>query len=79
MICTDLLQFVAAKSNLCSTFYWFILTKNRNLGSLQYGFKHKIYTLFDISTQTYSPKKCIKLAVKMSSYQVKHNFKHELQ
>ena len=42
---TDFLEFVAAKFNLCSTFYLFVLTENKNLYSLHYDLKEKIYTL----------------------------------
>ena len=33
IISTDFLKFVAAKFSICSTFYWFILTKNENSNS----------------------------------------------
>ncbi len=45
---TDFLEFVAVKFNLNLLFVqlWFVLTENKNLYSLHYVLKHKIYTEF---------------------------------
>ena len=37
IICTDILELVAAKFVICSIFYQHVLTKNKNLCSLQYA------------------------------------------
>ena len=41
IIHTNFLEFVAAKFSICSTFYWSILIKNKNLYSLYYVLKQK--------------------------------------
>ena len=39
---TGILEFAATKFSICSTFYQFVLTKNKNLYSLNYVLKHHI-------------------------------------
>ena len=52
IINTDFLEFIAARFSIRSTFYWFVLTKDKNLYSLHYMLKHKIFTVFRANTQT---------------------------
>ena len=55
IIHTYFLEFVSAKFNrnfsVCSIFYWFILTKNKNLYRLHYVLK-QIYTVFTANKET---------------------------
>ena len=58
----DISKFEAAKFNHnFSTFYRFILNKNKNLYSLHYVLKHKIYTVCRANTGTCSDKNATSL------------------